>query len=91
MQMKIQNILSEIQQPEKYKVHLAIGANDKYDPLNAFWSGNFKDWQERQNQKNFEREFILSLIYFNASEWLFAGIFERLNVRKMKNYFKYKT
>ena len=54
-----------------YKVHLATGPKDN-DPLIAFLQENFKEWQESQTKKNFEREYIISLIFYDDNEWLFA-------------------
>ena len=89
--MKILQILTDITEPVKYKVHLAIGGEYKFTPLNAFWEGKFKEWQEEQNQKNFERQFIFSLIYYDINQWLFAGIYERVDVKQQANFFKYNT
>ena len=49
-----------------------------------------KNQQENQTQKNFERKFILSLIYWNKDEWLFAGIYESLSVKEVNGICKYK-
>lgn len=49
-----------------------------------------KNQQENQTQKNFERKFILSLIYWNKDEWLFAGIYESLSVKEANGICKYK-
>ena len=68
---------------QEIKVHCATGSKDIYAPKNAFLTGNFKNWQENQTQKNFERKFILSLIYWNKDEWLFAGIYESLSVKEV--------
>lgn len=73
------------------KIHFAIGAKERLEPLYSFYRDDFKDWQERQRNKNFEREYIFSLIYFGKDEWLFAGIYKRLNVEKQEKYFKYTT
>ena len=45
-----------------YKVHFATGSSDKKAPYNAFLIDEFKEWQERQTNKNFGRNYILSLI-----------------------------
>jgi len=64
----------------KFKIHCATGVNPT--PLEAFYDGTFKDWQEYQNQKNFQCEHVVSLIYLRNSEWLFAGIYEVLGVQR---------
>jgi hypothetical protein len=56
-----------------YKIHLATGCNPT--PLEAFFDGKFKRWQEEQNQRNFQCEEIVSLIYLGGERWLFAGVF----------------
>lgn len=77
---------------KKTKIHFAIGPINKLEPLYAYYQGAFKEWQENQANKNFEREYILSLIYFSKDEWLFAGIYQRISVKKIKNNrFQYKT
>lgn len=59
--------------PEHCKIHLACW-NGYADPLDVYLAGSFDSWQEEQNQKNFERPLVLSLIQFRGSDrWLFAG------------------
>ena len=43
-----------------YKIHLA--KSNENDPINFFYAGTFKKWQEEQTQKNFECEQVISLI-----------------------------
>lgn len=62
----------------KYKVHFATGSKDKREPYNAFLIDEFKGWQERQTNKNFGREFVLSLIYYDKDVWMFGGIYRVL-------------
>ncbi len=66
------------------KMHCAIGhlQKERDSPLIEFYNNRFKEWQECQNNKNFERKYILSLIYCKPDEWLYAGIYERLSVVK---------
>lgn len=74
------------------KIHFAIGAKEKFEPLYAFYRNEFKNWQEYQNKKNFERDYILSLIYYRRDEWLFAGIYKKESVKKLtNNRLKYET
>ncbi len=56
-----------------YKIHCATGFRPT--PLEAFFDGKFKQWQEEQNQRNFECAQILSLIHLSANRWLFAGVY----------------
>lgn len=59
-----------------YKVHFATGEGDKLKPYKKFLIGTFKEWQERQTNKNFSRKYILSLIYYDKNKWLFGGVYE---------------
>ena len=89
--MKLFELIPFLSKNQKeIKVHCATGSKDIYAPKNAFLTGNFKNWQENQTQKNFERKFILSLIYWNKDEWLFAGIYENLSVKEVNGICKYK-
>jgi len=93
--IKIKNIFPSINQEElkNYKAHLAIGgkARDNRFPLNEFIRGKFKEYQEIQNSQNFSRKFIFSLIYYRKDEWMFAGIYEVINVKKIGDQYKYET
>lgn len=62
-----------------YKIHCATGL--RKPPLEAFFAGTWKSWQEQQNQKNFECDQIVSLIHLGGPRWLFAGVFQVLGVR----------
>lgn len=65
----------------KYKVHFATGANDKKEPFNHFLISKFKIWQEQQTKKNFNREYIISLIYYDKDIWMFGGIYKVLPIK----------
>jgi len=56
------------------KVHLACW-NGKEDPIDSYYAGVFKEWQEEQTRKNFECNQVLSLIDIAPSEWLFVGVY----------------
>ncbi len=74
------------------KIHCARGGEDEYAPKKEFLNGIFKEWQEEQNKKNFERQYILSLIFWGKDEWLFAGIYQSLSVKKNdKGCYIYET
>lgn len=85
------HIIPEIE-PEinKFKVHFATGRKDN-NPLNFFFRDDFKNWQEWQNQKNFEREYILSFIYYAPDQWLFAGIYKSLSCKYVEDHYQYET
>lgn len=76
---------------KKYKVHFATGSK-RNNPLIAFFNGEFKTWQEWQTQKNFEREYILSLIFYGRNQWLFAGIYKSISCEFIeKGHYDYST
>ena len=44
-------------------------------PLEAYYTGNFEVGQSEQSQKNFECDYVLSLINLGDSKhWLFVGV-----------------
>jgi hypothetical protein len=66
-------LLAPVLEPAQTKLHLA-GHNGLEDPLDVFLAGDFPAWQMTQNQKNFERPYVLSLIKMaERDRWLFAG------------------
>src|SRR5689334_19357046 len=75
--LKLIDLFPELlNQLSSYKVHMAISPRADNNPLHAFFRGEFKQWQEWQTKKNFERPYILSLIYYQSTEWLYAGIYK---------------
>lgn len=61
-------------EPHNAKIHLASW-NGLHDPLDVFLARKFADWQAYQNQRNFERPYVLSLIKMKErDQWLFAGL-----------------
>ncbi|MFD2115229.1 hypothetical protein ACFSTH_05430 [Paenibacillus yanchengensis] len=64
---------------------------DKIDPLIAFQKNNFKEWKEPQNKNSFEREFIISLIYYKNNKWLFAGVYKSNECQKNGEKYLYET
>jgi len=82
---------------KEYKLHVATGHTNKKEPLYALIKNKFKEWQEHQNNKNFERKYILSLIYYKPNLWVYGGVYERINVKNeydednKKEYYKYET
>ena len=59
-----------------YKIHFAIGADKKSLPKEEFINGNFEEWQNDQNNKNFNRKYVISLIWVDDDKWLFAGVYQ---------------
>ena len=75
---------------DSYKIHLATGKNPP--PLETFLEGRFKEWQEEQNAKNFQCDYVLSLISLENDRWLFAGMYKVLGVGKgTKTPYLYRT
>jgi hypothetical protein len=76
-----------------YKIHCASSKEDS--PLEAFFEGRFKAWQEHQSQQNFKCDEIISLIHLRDDKWLFAGIYQVLGVKHRKDgersWFEYGT
>lgn len=74
-----------------YKIHLATGKIDH--PLNAFFEGRFKQWQEYQTRGNFTRDLIVSLIELPSPNlWLFAGVYQVLgHEKKSEKHVAYQT
>ena len=72
---------------ESYKVHLATG-----DPLDAFFRGKFKEWQEYQTRRNFPCKMVIGLIELRRDKWLFAGVYRILGHKKVsEKYIAYST
>ncbi|TFZ44683.1 GIY-YIG nuclease family protein [Stenotrophomonas maltophilia] len=64
---------------KKAKVHLArYNGNER--PLDVFLEGRFDEWQRWQTKRNFQREFVVSLVNTGApTRWLYAGLFRSLD------------
>lgn len=80
-------------QKRKLKIHFACW-NQKEHPLDVFYSGRFKEWQERQGQRNFSCQYLISIIDMGGGKWLFAGVYEILDCKphpKFKGDFLYFT
>ncbi len=59
----------------KAKVHLARH-DGAHAPLEVFREGRFDEWQRRQTKRNFECEYLVSLVQAgSATRWLYAGLF----------------
>lgn len=64
--------------PSKAKVHLAR-YNGRHRPLDVFLEGDFDQWQRWQTRRNFQREFVVSLVNMGTpTHWLYAGLFRSL-------------
>lgn len=58
------------------KVHLARH-NSVEAPMDVYLRGEFDEWQQWQSRRNFEREWVVSLVQDSAdnTRWLFVGLF----------------
>src|SRR5690606_40480074 len=61
--------------PKSVKIHLACWTGAEH-PIDAYYAGEFKQWQESQSRRNFECNQILSLIDLGRNNWLFVGVYE---------------
>lgn len=90
---KFINLIDERLKPETVKIHLA-GWNGEDNPLDVYLAGDFEYWQSFQTKKNFEREYIVSLIQLPMqNQWLFAGSYTSCDVEYNEEFkcYKYKT
>jgi len=75
---------------DSYKIHLATGNNPT--PLEAFFKGEFKKWQEYQTRGNFTREMVVGLIALSSNQWLFAGVYRVIDhQKKSARHVAYRT
>jgi hypothetical protein len=71
--------------PETAKVHLASW-NGKENPLDVYYRGEFDEWQSWQNQANFERPLVVSLISLpEVTRWLFVGVYASMGKQQHAN------
>ena len=61
---------------KNYKIHFATGADNKKEAYEKFLINEFDEWQEEQTNKNFNREYVISLIYYEKDIWLFGGVYK---------------
>ena len=77
--------------PERCKLHLA-GWDGEVDPLEEYLAGRFDEWQPGQSNRNFQRDYVVSLIALpRASNWLFVGAYESLGCKgpDQRGFFRY--
>ncbi|HME50696.1 MAG TPA: AAA family ATPase [Candidatus Lokiarchaeia archaeon] len=89
----ISQILTELDQMESinFKVHLGTGGKKGNAALEAFCEDRYKEFQENQFQRNFERNYILSLAYYKLNEWLFCGIYQVVSSHPEGSRIRYVT
>lgn len=70
--------------PAKTKIHLATW-NGIDEPLDLLRAGTFEPWQASQNNRNFEREFVVALVAMPESHhWMFGGAYRSRGVKPKK-------
>jgi hypothetical protein len=73
------------------KIHLACW-NGRVRPIEEYYAGRFKEWQEWQGNRNFSCEHLIGLIDMGNSEWLFGGVYKILGCKQNPDHgFKYST
>jgi hypothetical protein len=73
---KLLRAVSDVVLPSQTKVHLACTNPDGENPLYVYREGQFDKWQEQQTRRNFERDYVLSLIQLpERARWLFVGVY----------------
>ncbi|WP_417347435.1 GIY-YIG nuclease family protein [Ferrimonas sp.] len=87
--MKLFELLS-LKKPEiteaNSKVHLAVW-NGEENPIDVYLAGDFEEWQRWQSRRNFEREYIVSLIQLpGTNRWLFAGCYNSLGCSYLEKH-----
>lgn len=76
---------------QSYKIHLATPGGGQ-PPLDAFFDGKFKEWQEEQRKRNFKRRMVIGLIELRKNKWLFAGVYRIISCeKKSPTKFLYQT
>ena len=61
-------------------------------PIDEYYAGRFKDWQEWQGRRNFDCEHLIGLIDMGQGDWLFAGVYKVLDCKpRTDGGFKYST
>ena len=77
-------------QPQRCKIHLA-GWNGHDNPLNVYFKGEFDSWQSWQSRRNFEREYVVSLIQLSEpNQWLYVGSYARRGIQVFDKHFEYQ-
>lgn len=74
--LKLVDILKITKEEYKYyKIHFATGTDNKKKAYEKFLINEFDEWQADQTNKNFNREYVISLIYYDKNIWIFGGIY----------------
>lgn len=79
---KLLSLLDDEVVAERSKIHLAVW-NGKDNPLDVYLAGQFDEWQSWQSKRNFERQFVVSLISLpQPDRWLFVGAYDSLGSKR---------
>lgn len=71
-------ILNPKLNPDNAKIHLASHKSVD-NPLDVYFNGGFEEWQSWQSRRNFERDYVISLIALpSTDQWLFVGVYKSL-------------
>lgn len=74
-----------------WKIHLAYSPRGTR-PLDDYFAGKFKEYQERQNRQNFKCEHVVGLVRFKPNKWIFTGVWRVLGVKSIgPRQFQYET
>lgn len=78
---------------DSLKIHLACW-NGTEHPLDRYYAGTFKSYQDWQGRLNFNCDQVLGLIDLGKSSWLFAGVYKILGHKphpQNKRHFLYSS
>lgn len=77
-------------EPTRCKVHLA-GWNGHDNPLHVYFKGEFESWQSWQSKRNFERQYVVSLIQLSEpNQWLYVGSYSQTSSREFSDHVEYE-
>lgn len=77
--------------PDAVKLHLATTpSGEGKGPLDAYFIGEFGEWQSRQSKRNFDRPYIVSLISLQDDRWLYVGVFRRVGLHQGPDEYRWK-
>lgn len=72
---------------DQCKIHLASLNDIGEKPLDVYFAGKFDEWESRQTRKNFELDWVVSLIQLPMPHrWLFAGVQDKIDFRPNPGY-----
>ncbi|EHR5465257.1 TPA: GIY-YIG nuclease family protein [Vibrio vulnificus] len=85
------NTINSLLDPANTKIHLAVW-NGNESPLDVYLAGYFEEWQSWQSKRNFNRDYILSLVQLpEPNTWLFVGVYQSLCCEWNNDHYDYTT